>query len=122
MKKIKIKAGNVEVDAKLEETSLAEKIYNSLPISSKVNTWGDEIYFEIPVDEKIENGVKEVEKGDIAYWPDGRCMCLFFGPTPISHSGKIIPASEVEIFGKIIKGIEKLKEVKSGEEIFVEKE
>jgi len=122
MKKIKIKAGEIEIKAELKETPLAEKIFNSLPFSSKVNTWGDEIYFEIPVDEKIENGVKEVEKGDIAYWPEGKCMCLFFGPTPVSHSGKIIPASEVEVFGKITEGIEKLKEVNAGEEIVVEKD
>jgi len=122
MKKIKIKAGNVEVKGELKETSLAEKIFISLPFSSKANIWGDEIYFEIPVDEKVKNGVKKVEKGDIAYWPDGKCMCLFFGPTPISHSGKIIPASEVEVFGKITEGIENLKEVSAGEEIVVEKE
>ncbi len=122
MKKIKIKAGNVEVKGELKETSLAEKIFSSLPFSSKANIWGDEIYFEIPVDEKVKNGVKEVEKGDIAYWPDGKCMCLFFGPTPISHSGKIIPASEVEVLGKITEGIENLKEVSAGEEIVVEKE
>lgn len=122
MKKIKIKAGNVEVKGELKETSLAEKIFSSLPFSSKANIWGDEIYFEIPVDEKVKNGVKEVEKGDIAYWPDGKCMCLFFGPTPISRSGKIIPASEVEVLGKITEGIENLKEVSAGEEIVVEKE
>jgi len=122
MKKIKIKAGNVEVKGELKETSLAEKIFISLPFSSKANIWGDEIYFEIPVDEKVKNGVKEVEKGDIAYWPDGKCMCLFFGPTPISRSGKIIPASEVEVLGKITEGIENLKEVSAGEEIVVEKE
>ena len=122
MKKIKIKAGEIEIKAELKETPLAEKIFNSLPFSSKVNTWGDEIYFEIPVDEKIEDGVKEVEKGDIAYWPEGKCMCLFFGPTPVSHSGKIIPASEVEVFGKITEGIEKLKEVNAGEKIVVEKD
>ena len=122
MKKIKIKAGNIKVKGELKETSLAEKIFSSLPFSSKANIWGDEIYFEIPVDENVKNGVKDVEKGDIAYWPDGKCMCLFFGQTPISHSGKIIPASEVEVLGKITEGIENLKEVSAGEEIVVEKE
>ncbi len=121
MNKIKIKIGEIEVEGEIFETELGKKIIEKLPFNSITNLWGEEIYFEINVDEKIKEGVKEVKKGDIGYWPIGKCMCLFFGPTPISYEGKIIPASEVEIVGKITEGIEKLKKVKEGEKIVVEK-
>ncbi|HOV22575.1 MAG TPA: cyclophilin-like fold protein [Candidatus Ratteibacteria bacterium] len=121
MEKIKIKIGNIEVEGEILDTKLGKKIIEKIPFSSKANLWGDEIYFEVDVDEKLEMPVSEVEKGDIGYWPTGKCFCLFFGPTPISYGDKIIPASKVEIVGKITKGIEKLKQVKERDEIIVEK-
>ena len=119
MSKIKIKIGEIEIEGEIFETSLGKKIMEKLPFTSKASLWGKEVYFEIPVKEDIEKGQKEVEKGDIAYWPDGHCLCLFFGPTPISSGDKILPASEVEVVGKIKNGIEKLENVRSGEEIEV---
>ena len=121
MEKIKIKIGEIEIEGEMLDTKLGKKIIEKIPFSSKANLWGDEIYFEVDVDEKLEMPVSEVGKGDIGYWPTGKCLCLFFGPTPISYGDKIIPASKVEIVGKIIKGIEKLKQVKERDEIIVEK-
>lgn len=120
MNKIKIKIGGIEIEGEIFENNAGKKIVEKLPFSSKASLWGKEVYFPIPVETGIENGKKEVEKGDIAYWPEGKCLCLFFGPTPISSGNKIIPASEVEIVGKITAGIEKLEEVKSGEKIEVQ--
>ena len=119
MGRVKIKIGEIEIEGEIFETSLGKKIIEKLPFTSKASLWGKEVYFEIPVKEGIEKGQKEVEKGDIAYWPDGHCLCLFFGPTPVSSGDKILPASEVEVVGKIKKGIEKLEDVRSGEEIEV---
>lgn len=116
-KKIIIKTKSIEIYAELNDTKTAETIYEKLPIESKVKTWGEEIYFEIPVEMGLEDGVKVVNIGDIGYWPDGNSFCIFFGKTPISTEKEIKPASEVTIIGKITGDIELLKKVKSGENI-----
>jgi len=119
-KKIRIKMESAEIEAELNDSKISSKITEKLPIESTVRTWGEEIYFEIPVKESIDNPVKEVEKKDIGYWPEGNCFCIFFGPTPVSSGEKIIPASEVEVIGKVLSDIEELKKVKSGEKVVIE--
>jgi hypothetical protein len=73
----------------------------ALPIQASGNTWGDEIYFKISVENEVENGQEVVELGDLGYWPPGSAFCLFFGPTPASQGDEIRPASEVTVIGKI---------------------
>ncbi len=119
-KRIRIKMESAEIEAELNDSKISSKITEKLPIESTVRTWGEEIYFEIPVKESIDNPVKEVEKKDIGYWPEGNCFCIFFGPTPVSSEEKIIPASEVEVIGKVLSDIEGLKKVKSGEKVVIE--
>lgn len=116
-RKIKIKAGEIEVLAQLNDSNVAGLIWDILPVSASVNTWGDEIYFPIPVTAKIENPVEVVEKGDLGYWPEGKCFCIFFGQTPISSGDEIKPASSVEIVGKVCGNPEEFKKVNSGETI-----
>lgn len=98
------------------------EIVEVLPLKGFANTWGEEVYFEIPVALPEENSQKEVEKGDVAYWPPGRAICIFFGLTPISKRGRIIAYSPVNVFAKIEGDLEEFKKVKDGEEIIVEKE
>ncbi len=121
MKRIKIKAGKVEVVAQLNDSATARRIWESLPISASVRTWGEEIYFPIPVAVVPQNLVDIVQKGDLAYWPDGRCLCIFFGPTPISSGDEIKPASSVEVIGKVLSQPEEFKAVSSGEKIILQK-
>jgi hypothetical protein len=79
-----------------------EKIVDSLPIESEVMTWGDEVYFDVPVEMEEENAKETVSKGDLGYWPAGRTLCIFYGKTPISESEEEIrPASAVNIVGRI---------------------
>jgi hypothetical protein len=85
-----------------------------MPFESNANTWGEEIYFDTPVNMTPENGKKKVEVGDIAYWPPGRSMCLFFGRTPASTSSEPVAASPVNVIGKITKNIELLHKVGNG--------
>jgi len=118
---IKIKFEKEEIECEIFETELGKKIYEKLPFNSKARLWGKEIYFEIPLSSGIKNPKNEVEKGDIGYWPEGKCMCLFFGPTPVSKGEKIIPASSVEVIGKIKSDLKILENIKSGERIIVEK-
>ena len=102
-RRIKIIAGNVIAEASLLNTSTADAIWNSLPLESTCNLWGDEIYFTIPVSHGLEKDACDiVEKGDLAYWPQGPAFCIFFGPTPISKGNEIRPASAVNVFGKVI--------------------
>ena len=101
--KIRIKIGKLSADAELNETPTAKKIAQALPIKTSFNTWGDEIYFAIPVTAKLDESAKEVvELGDLGYWPTGKAFCIFFGQTPVSKPGKIMPASAVNVIGKVI--------------------
>jgi len=118
-RKIKIAAGKLELEACLNDSKTAARVFEALPITSSVNTWGDEIYFTIPVDAGPEDASELVELGDIAYWPPGKAMCLFFGRTPISKGDEIRPASSVNIIGKIEGDCRLLKKVKDGEEITI---
>jgi hypothetical protein len=76
-------------------------ILDALPVESRVNRWGDEIYFTIPVEVGPENTTSKVEVGDVAYWPPGKALCIFFGPTPISEDDRPKPASPVNVVGKV---------------------
>ena len=118
-RKIKITVGKLELEAWLNETKTAAKVFEALPITSTVNTWGDEIYFTIPVDTGPEDAKELVSLGDIAYWTPGKAMCIFFGKTPISRGDEIRPASPVNIIGKVEGDLKLLKKVKEGEEIII---
>ena len=118
-RKIKIIVGKLELEAWLNETKTAAKVFEALPITSTVNTWGDEIYFTIPVTADPEDAKELVSLGDIAYWPPGKAMCIFFGKTPISRGDEIRPASAVNIIGKLEGDLKTLKKVKDGGEITI---
>jgi hypothetical protein len=122
-KRIRISAGKVEVIAELNESVTAKKVFESLPIRGSANTWGDEIYFEIPVSVPLDETAREVvEMGDLGYWPTGRAFCIFFGPTPASRGDEIRPASAVNVFGKVTGDPTLLKKVGNGETVTIEKE
>jgi hypothetical protein len=119
VRKIKIIVGEIEVEGELNDTLTAIKIWESLPIEGSVNTWGEEIYFEIPVKMESENPKEVVSIGDIGYWPPGRAFCIFFGKTPASTSEEIRPASEVNLIGRFYGDFEALKSIKDGERIVI---
>jgi len=100
-REVKINIGGVGAYAELNDSETAKAIWEALPFESHGSTWGDEIYFSIPVQAKAENPKSVVEAGDIAYWPPGSAFCIFWGPTPASHGNEIRPASPVNVFGKL---------------------
>jgi hypothetical protein len=118
---IRIKAGAIQVQAQLNSTETAKALLGILPIKAKVNTWGDEIYFDVPLNTEIEGGREVVEMGDVAYWPDGPSLCLFFGRTPASRGHEIRAASPVTVIGRIVGDPKPLKSVRPGVEVAVEK-
>ncbi len=120
--KIKIFANDIEAVADLEDTITAKAIYSALPLDGAANRWGDEIYFVIPRRIDLEKDATEVvEAGDVAYWPEGSCFCIFFGKTPNSTEGEIRAASKVNIFGKLKNDPKIFKSVKNGDLVIIEK-
>ena len=122
--RIKITTGKLAVFAKLNESRTAKLIWDNLPLTAKAELWGDEVYFYIKPRTGIEKeyACDVVEMGDVAYWPEGPCMCLFFGLTPNSRDGKIRPASTVNVFGKLEGDPHLLKGVKDNDSLKVEKD
>jgi uncharacterized protein len=120
MKRIKITAGNITLEARLADTACAEVLWNILPLSTKINTWGDEIYFPIPIRHELDATAREVvEVGDLGYWPAGPAFCIFYGPTPISNDKEIRPASAVNIIGTVIGDPTSLRTVLPGSKITI---
>lgn len=117
--KIRITAGAIETQAELNGTRTAQEIWEALPIKSRVNLWGDEIYFSIPLSLQLEAEQEAVNVGDLGYWPDGNAFCIFFGPTPVSQGDEIRPASPVTVFGKVIGDATIFKKVVTGTKITV---
>jgi len=122
-KKIRIKAGTVTAQAVLNDSPTAGKIWEALPIEASGDTWGDEIYFGIPVKAPLEKEAKEVvEVGDLGFWPPGHAFCIFFGPTPVSRGSEVRPASAVNVVGRIAGDAKVFKKVPSGSKVRIDKE
>ncbi|HID10966.1 MAG TPA: hypothetical protein EYP17_06660 [Candidatus Latescibacteria bacterium] len=122
-KTLKLKIGDVEATVKLLDNETADKLWEVAPFESSAETWGDEVYFSTPAEVELEGEFARevVEVGDVGYWPPGRAMCLFFGPTPISHPGEIRPASPVALVGRLSTDPEDLRKVREGDPIRVER-
>jgi len=119
---IRISAGGVVAEADLNDSKTADAVWNALPLSAGASTWGDEIYFSIPIKAGEENGRATVDMGDLGYWPPGSAFCIFFGPTPASQSpNEIRPASPVNVFGKVRGDATVFKKVRSGETVTIDK-
>jgi len=120
---IRITIGNITIKGELNESPTAEAISRKLPIKGNANTWGEEIYFEIPVAEKQAPDAREdMDLGELGYWPVGRALCIFFGPTPVSTDDKPCAASPVNPIGRLIEDPSPLRKVKSGTGILIEAE
>ena len=116
-RKIIIEFNNLSFEGLLNDSNTSNLIWDSLPINSSVSTWGDEIYFSIPVNEEEEDAKEVVELGDLGFWPPGNAFCIFFGLTPASSQGEIRPASPVNIIGSVNGVLDALKQVNPGESV-----
>jgi uncharacterized protein len=121
-RRITITSGSLTVGGVLSASPTADAVWNCLPLHASVSTWGDEIYFSIPVKVDLEKDAKDiVEVGDMGYWPSGAALCIFFGPTPVSRPGEIRPASAVNVFGTVMGDTEALKHITDGSAITIAK-
>ena len=123
MGRIKISAGGVTATATLHDNATAKAIWAALPLTARGNRWGDEIYFEIPVQLAQAGDARDVlQAGELAYWPAGRAFCIFWGPTPASRSGEIRAYSPVNVFGQLEGDSQAFAPVAGGTEIKIERE
>ena len=120
MARIRFDFGTVTLDAELFDTPTARAIGAALPISSSALTWGEEVYFEVPVTVAREAQARAVvTSGEVAYWPDGPAIALGFGRTPISRGDETRLASPCNIFGKALGDVKILAKVRAGAKVKV---
>ena len=121
-RKIRITAGKVQAEAVLNESPTATKVWEALPIEERGNTWGDEIYFSIPVDAKQEKDARDlVAVGELGYWPPGTAFCIFYGRTPASTDERPRAASPVNIIGAVTGDATVFRAVSSGARVRLER-
>ena len=120
MRRIRFDFGTLTLDAELLDTPTARAVAAVLPISSSALTWGEEVYFEIPVKATVEQDARAVvTPGEVAYWPSGHAIALGFGRTPISRGDETRLASPCNIFAKAIGNVKALAKVKAGAKVNV---
>lgn len=118
--KIRIKAGELTLEGEIFDTPCGRRIYELLPLEVSPRVWGDEFYFEIPLDWPLdETATDRVKVGDIGYWPPGKALAIFFGPTPMSTGPDPVPASAVNLVGRV-EGAEALRLVKGKGKLRIE--
>ncbi len=116
--KIRITVGTVTLEAELFDTACVKAIANILPVDATPEEWGDEFYFFVDVKMPLdETATRNVKAGDIGYWPPGPAIAIFFGPTPLSRGADPVPASEVNLIGKILGNPSDLKRAKGASSI-----
>jgi hypothetical protein len=121
LKKIIISIGDIALEAELNDSRTAGLVWDALPIEANGQTWGDEIYFRVPVDADLEDPKAVVELGDLGYWPTGHAFCIFYGRTPASGDDNIVPASPVDVIGRVISDVTVLKGTTSPGIVTIEK-
>ncbi len=111
------------MEAELNDTLTAQRIWEELPIAGQANTWGDEIYFRIPVSaEAAPDARAEVEVGELGYWPRGEAFCIFFGRTPASTDEEPRAASPVNVVGHVLGDPAAFREVPAGATVTLERD
>ncbi len=120
MARIRFDFGNLTLDAELLDTPTAQAVVARLPITSSALTWGEEVYFDAPVEVAREKDARAVvTPGEIAYWPEGPAIAIGFGRTPISQGGETRLASPCNVFARALGDVKALAAVKAGTKVTV---
>jgi hypothetical protein len=115
--KIVFKTKSFGFFAEMNDSPTAKEILKKLPINTFVYRWGDEIYVDTGIEAPSTGATLDLRIGDVAYWPEGKCLCVFFGPTIISTTEKPVPASPVVVIGRTMASPEELRRVEENEKI-----
>jgi hypothetical protein len=122
MRELKMTVGDVVIRARLFDTPTADALYEAAPFEAAASTWGDEIYFRVPVALAREPDARAVVKpGELAFWPDGNAIAIGFGPTPVSSGDECRLASPCNIWGSAQDDVRALASVRAGAAIRVER-
>jgi uncharacterized protein len=120
MPQIRFEFATLTVEAELLDTPTANAILAALPITSSALTWGEEVYFDVPVEVAREEAARAiVTPGEIAYWPDGPAIAIGFGRTPISRGNETRLASPCNVFAQALGDVKTLAAVKAGTKVKV---
>lgn len=120
MSDILIRVGDVVIRARLRATETARRIASALPIYATAETWGEEVYFGVPVVAEREGGARAVvEAGEIAFWPDGDAIAIGFGPTPMSRGSEIRLASPCNVWADALDDVGELRRARAGDRVAV---
>jgi hypothetical protein len=115
MARIRFEFATLTLDAELLDTPTAKEILAALPVTSSALTWGEEVYFDVPVRVAREKEARAVvTPGEIAYWPDGPAIAIGFGRTPISRGDETRLASPCNVFAQALGDVKALAAVKAG--------
>jgi len=120
MQRIRFDFGTLALEAELLDTPTARALAAALPLTGSALTWGEEVYFEVPVKLKREADARAVvTPGEIAYWPEGHCIALGFGRTPISQGEETRLAAPCNVFARALSDVKALARVKAGTRVVV---
>ena len=120
MARIRFDFGALTLDAELLDTPTAKAIAAALPLSAEALTWGEEVYFDVPMEVAREPDARAViTPGEIAYWPQGSAIAIGFGRTPISKGNETRLASPCNVFAKAIGNVKLLGKVRTGVQVKV---
>jgi hypothetical protein len=118
---IKLRIADITLTATLRDTPTAKAILAALPINSRAQTWGEEVYFSTPVSVGLEPDARDVvQPGELAFWIEGSCIAIGFGRTPISQGNEIRLAARTNIWADTQDDIRQLQTIKAGDPIHID--
>ena len=119
--KVRIAWTGGEVTADLRDSPTVKQLLAALPCEASANSWGEEVYFALPIKASLEADARQVvEPGTVCFWVQGSSLAVPFGPTPVSKGDECRLVTRCNVLGRIQGDARQLKKVKQGAAIRIE--